>query len=144
MGSKNRIVWMACQQEFLKCNLPRIPWGMQFWFVTVIPKYLKCGDFKVMNECLHIVFLSIMVMNLPAMLCSLHLLVDLLLILPLYHKLWLRINFCMRVRNYHVSCTADNNDTEFLFSWIPQHIYTLHLTEDWGRASLCNARHLSH
>jgi hypothetical protein len=69
-----------------------------------------------MNECLRIVFLSIMVMNLAAVLCSLCLLVDLLLILPLYRKLWLRINFCMHVRNYHISCTADSNDTEFLFS----------------------------
>jgi hypothetical protein len=83
------------------------------------------------NDCLCIVVLSfIVLMNHAAMLCSLCLLVDPLQVFPLYYKLWQRINFCTCVRNDHVFCMAEINDTELLFLCTPQHTYTLHLTED--------------
>jgi hypothetical protein len=88
VGSKNRIVWMAWQQEFMRCNLPIIAWGRQFWFVIAIPKYFKCGNYLMFNDCLCIVFLSFVVISHAALLCSLRLLVDPLQVLPLYYKLW--------------------------------------------------------
>jgi hypothetical protein len=118
---------------------------MQFQFVTVIPRHLKFVFFRRIIKWPYIMILfCILVKRCKGVLCYLLLILDPFKLLLLFCKLWLRIIFV------HVSETITflAPQTRVIRSsfvwWIPQGTYTFHLREDWGRASLCNARHLSH
>ena len=41
IGNKASILWTEWQQEIPEFNLLLINWWMQFWFVTVLPKYAE-------------------------------------------------------------------------------------------------------
>jgi hypothetical protein len=124
-----------------------IPWRMQFWFVIVILKYMKFVSFLMIINCPYIIFLSCLtVMKYVNMLCSLLLLIGPFQVLTLFCKLWLRITSCPCVRNHYKPFLAPQIlmiRSSFVW-WIPQGTYIFHLSEDWGRASLCNGRRLSH